>query len=125
MKTPYIRIGGEEGVKRLVKHFYDEMETESTVRPLYDLHPKPLDKIRHKFFEYLSGWMGGPPLFEQKYGHPRLRARHMPYPINSELKDQWMLCMDRALVATVKEKALRDQLRQAFDSLAEHMINRK
>ena len=94
-KTPYQIIGGEEGARNLANRFYDIMATDPYARPLYDMHPQPLDRIRQVFFEFLSGWLGGPDLFAEKYGHPRLRQRHMPFPIDESLRDQWMHCMVR------------------------------
>lgn len=120
--TPY-DILGEDGVRRLANHFYDVMESEPSVKPLLDIHPQPLDNIRQKFFEFLSGWMGGPSLFEQKYGHPRLRARHLPFTVNQDLKEQWMFCMNSALDHEVGNTVMREQLRNSFNQLAEHMIN--
>ncbi|MCC2616889.1 group II truncated hemoglobin [Aestuariibacter halophilus] len=121
--TPYKLIGGEQGVRALAERFYDIMSTDPQARDLLAIHPQPLDTIRQRFFEYLSGWMGGPPLFEQQYGHPRLRARHLPYAINETLRDQWMYCMHMALEDTVDNPALKDGLRQSFWQLATHMIN--
>ena len=85
----------------------------------------PWTAFDNVFFEYLSGWLGGPTLFEQKYGHPRLRARHMPYRIDHKLKQQWMLCMHQALDEVVSNPQLRTGLRHSFDQLAEHMINHR
>ncbi|MFN3711885.1 MAG: group II truncated hemoglobin, partial [Alishewanella aestuarii] len=96
-QTPYQLIGGEAAVRALANRFYDIMATAPEAKELYAIHPLPLDGIRQKFFEFLSGWLGGPALFEQKYGHPRLRARHLPFAVNQQLRDQWMFCMEQAL----------------------------
>lgn len=85
-KTPYEIIGGEQGARDLANRFYDIMATDPYAKPLYDMHPQPLDRIRQVFFEFLSGWLGGPDLFAEKYGHPRLRMRHMPFPIDQDLR---------------------------------------
>lgn len=122
-ETPYQRIGGEQQVRRLANLFYDYMENDAHVKPLLAIHPKPMDSIRIRFFEFLSGWLGGPPLFEQKYGHPRLRARHLPYQIDSKQRDMWMLCMNQALDDVVTDKLLKKQLQASFYQLATHMIN--
>ena len=82
-----------------------------------------MDSIRQRFFEYLSGWLGGPPLFESQYGHPRLRARHLPYKVTKSMRDQWMFCMDQALDEVVENPLLRKGLRQSFSQLADHMVN--
>lgn len=122
--TPYELIGGEAATRRLANLFYDIMETAPEAAELYAIHPLPLDVIRQKFFEFLSGWLGGPGLFEEKYGHPRLRARHMPFTVNPKLRDQWMFCMNKALAEVVTDKMLRDGLSEALGQLASHMINR-
>lgn len=122
-QTPYHIMGGEAAVRALANRFYDVMETAPQAAELYAIHPLPLDEIRQKFFEFLSGWLGGPQLFESKYGHPRLRARHMPFTVNQQLRDQWMFCMDQALNDVVTNKMLQAGIRQSIGQLATHMIN--
>ena len=122
--TPYDLIGREAGTRHLANTFYDIMETAPEAKELLAIHPQPMESIRQRFFEYLSGWLGGPPLFEKQYGHPRLRARHLPYKVTPEMRDQWMFCMNRALDTTVDNKQLREGLRQSLQQLATHMINR-
>ncbi|MCF2860241.1 group II truncated hemoglobin [Pseudoalteromonas sp. SMS1] len=122
-RTPYEILGGEQGTLAIANRFYDIMESDPYAKPLYDMHPLPLDRIRQVFFEFLSGWLGGPDLFAEKYGHPRLRMRHMPFPINQALRDQWMYCMDKALDIEVDNPLLREGLRKSFAQLATHMIN--
>jgi len=124
-ETPYSLIGEAQGVRDLVNAFYDEMETNIHLKELLAVHQQPLDGIREKFFEYLSGWLGGPPLFEQKYGHPRLRQRHMHVKITKKQSDLWMQCMRIALDKSVRDKEIKVQLLQAFHQLANHMINEK
>lgn len=121
--TPYQLMGGEAAVRALANRFYDIMETAPEAKALYAIHPLPLDTIRQKFFEFLSGWLGGPALFEEKYGHPRLRARHMPFTVNAQLRDEWMFCMNQALDEVVTDKLLREGIRQSIGQLASHMIN--
>lgn len=116
-------MGGEAAVRRLANRFYDVMETAPEAHELLAIHPQPLDAIRQKFFEFLSGWLGGPALFEEKYGHPRLRARHLPFTVNQQLRDQWMFCMNQALDEVVEDAMLREGLRQSLGQLASHMIN--
>jgi len=121
--TPYELIGGEEATRILANRFYDIMATAPEAAELYAIHPLPLDVIREKFFEFLSGWLGGPSLFEAKYGHPRLRMRHMPFTVTPELRDQCMFCMNKALDEVVTDKLLRGGLKEALGQLASHMIN--
>lgn len=119
----YEQIGGEEGVRRLVDRFYDLMDEKPEVKTLRDLHAKSLRVSRDKLFLFLSGWLGGPPLYVEKYGHPRLRARHLPFSIGVEERDQWLLCMNQALDEQIENEELRMQLKQAFARTADHMRN--
>lgn len=121
--TPYFRIGGEEKVRELANSFYDVMEHDPIAAELLAIHPQPLDRLRHVFFLYLSLWLGGPDDFQQQYGHPRLRARHLPFTVTPKLKEQWMYCMRKAMFATVDDIGLARKLLAALDQLAEHMIN--
>ena len=123
--TPYYRIGGEEKVRELANRFYDVMENDTYAGELLSIHPQPLDRIRHVFFLYLSLWLGGPDIYQQEFGHPRLRARHLPFTVSPALKEQWMYCMRKAMMTTVSDVALAQKLLQALDQLAEHMINTK
>ena len=123
--TPYYRIGGEEKVRALSNTFYDIMETDPLAKELLAIHPLPLQRIRNVFFLYLSLWLGGPDDYQKKFGHPRLRARHLPFSVTPELKAQWMYCMRKAMFKTVDDTALAQQLLEALDQLAEHMINSK
>ena len=121
--TLYQIIGGETGTRDLAEAFYDEMETNIHLQALLAIHKQPLDNIRIKFFEFLSGWLGGPGLFEKKYGHPQLRARHMPFKVTKKQSELWMLCMNNAMRKTIKDCEIEQQLRQAFNRLAVHMVN--
>lgn len=122
-QTPYQLLGGEIRVRAIANRFYDIMASDPVAAPLYAIHPLPLDSIRERFFEFLSGWFGGPSLFEQKYGHPRLRMRHMPFTIDAQMYQQWMYCMNKTLDIEVDNPLLREALKRQFDALAQHMIN--
>jgi hemoglobin len=99
------------------------MDSLPEARKIRDLHAKSLRASREKLFLFLSGWLGGPDLYVQKYGHPRLRMRHMPFAIGREERDQWMLCMRRALDDMQLDAGLRNHLEQAFWRTADHMRN--
>lgn len=116
-------IGEDDGTRALANAFYDEMETNIHLKELLAVHQLPLDDIREKFFKYLSGWLGGPPLYENEYGHPRLRARHLDVKVTKKQRDLWMLCMNNALNKVVENEELKVYLRQTFSQLATHMIN--
>jgi hemoglobin len=122
-KTPYEMIGRELGARAIANRFYDIMANDEYAKPLYDMHPQPLDRIRQVFFEFLSGWLGGPDLFVKKHGHPMLRKRHIPFPIDQNLRDQWMYCMNKTLDIEIDNPLLREGLKQSLAQLANHMIN--
>lgn len=124
MKTPYERLGGEQAVRELVDRFYDYMESLEEARGIRALHAKSLRGSREKLFLFLSGWLGGPDLYIQKYGHPRLRARHLPFPIGERELDQWMLCMSKAMEDMDIDNSLKKQLKSAFHNTADHMRNK-
>ncbi len=92
---------------------------------LVAIHPQPLTRIREVFALYLTMWLGGPNTYEQQFGHPRLRARHLPFAVTPALKEQWIYCMRKAMHQHVKDKALANQLLAALNQLAEHMVNSK
>jgi len=123
-KTAYELIGGEEGVRRLVNRFYDLMDELQEVKVLREMHAKSLKGSREKLFLFLSGWLGGPDLYVQQYGHPRLKARHLPFSIGVTERDQWMLCMNRALQEVGVDETLRKVLGEAFWKTADFMRNR-
>jgi hemoglobin len=123
-KTQYEKLGGEEGVRQLVTYFYDEMDTDPQVKELRDTHNADLSDAREKLFLFLSGWLGGPSLYIEKYGHPRLRQRHMPFSIGVVERNQWLHCMDKALTKMNIEKAMHDELIKAFFNTADFMRNK-
>ena len=121
-ETPFERLGGEPAVRALVDRFYDLMDELPEAAPIRAMHPKDLRMSREKLFLFLCGWMGGPPLYVQRFGHPRLRRRHFPFAISDDEAEQWLLCMDRAL-EDVDDPELVDFLRGAFRRTALHMRN--
>ena len=122
--TAYELFGGEEKVRELVDRFYDLMDELDEAKELRAMHAKSLKASREKLFLFLSGWLGGPDLYVQKYGHPRLRARHMPFSIGVQERDQWMLCMNRAMEDVGMEEGLRKTLGEALGKTADFMRNR-
>lgn len=121
----YERIGGEEKVRQLVDRFYDLMHEKPDAHDVRQMHAKSLKASREKLFEFLSGWMGGPNLYIEKRGHPRLRMRHMPFSIGTDARDQWLMCMDQALDEVVEDEGVREELRDSFVRIADHMRNRR
>ena len=120
----YERLGGEEGLRRIVRAFYGFMDTLPEARGIREMHPENLEGSIEKLFLFLSGWTGGPQLFVEKFGHPMLRKRHMPFSIGKSERDQWMICMVNALEQEKIDDELRELLIDAFLRLADHMRNR-
>ena len=120
--TLYEQLGGEAGIRQLVTEFYDEMERNPDAAAILPLHAN-LEDARKKLFEYFSGWLGGPPLYTSKYGHPRLRARHMHVPIGVEERDAWLICMVNALKTMNLEEPVLLALLERIVPLADHMRN--
>jgi len=123
LDKPYDHLG-EEGVRRLVDRFYDLMDTLPEAAEVRAMHPRDLRGSREKLFWFLSGWLGGPPLYVERKGHPRLRMRHLPFAVDDAARDQWMLCMNRALDEVVAEPDLRAFLARQLGRVADHMRNR-
>jgi hemoglobin len=106
----------------LAETFYATIDDQSP--SLRTMLPNRLEGSIEKFYEYLSGWLGGPQLYVAKRGHPRLRMRHMPFPIGSFEVDEWLRCMTLTLDARGVEGALRSFLDERFANVAHHMANR-
>lgn len=119
----YQIVGGEEGIRRLVTRFYEIMDTEPKVAALRALHQPDLSEAREKLILFLSGWMGGPQLYVERYGHPMLRARHSPFPIGESERDQWVYCMVRAMHDVGIEEKVMIQLGNALWGVADFMRN--
>ena len=122
--TPFDRLGGESAVRTLVDRFYDLMDLEPAYVGLRGLHPPTLEGSRDKLFWYLCGWLGGPNHYVERFGHPMLRARHLPYAIGNAERDQWMACMTQALRECGVNAELARGLRHAFQGTADWMRNR-
>ena len=117
------RLGEEAGVRRLVDTFYDQMDSLPEAKTIRALHPGDLSSSRDKLFEFLCGWSGGPPLYTEKYGHPRLRMRHMPFPIGEAERDQWMLCMRNAMKICELDQEVVQFLEERLYQVADFMRN--
>ena len=122
--TFYDQIGGEQGLHALVERFYDLMDMEEDFRALRATHGPSLDSAREKLFLFLSGYLGGPDRYIEKYGHPMLRARHLPFSIGTQERDQWVACMGRAMMDQEVPEPLREHLVHAFFGVADWMRNR-
>jgi hemoglobin len=119
----YEWMGGEVVMRRLVDRFYDLMDEDPDYYGVRKLHPQDLSSSRQKLFMFLSGWTGGPPLYTDKYGEPRMRTRHMPFAIGVAERDQWLSCMNRAMEDIQLDEELRKNLARAFYQTADFMRN--
>ncbi len=123
--TPYEVIGGEAAIRTLVEKFYYYMDTLPEAKGIRDIHQADLTSAETKLFKYMTGWLGGPNLYIEEYGHPILRARHLPFAIGESERDQWMLCMNKAIEEVPMEPRLKTNLQTALQDLATHMINKE
>ena len=125
MPIPFEQIGGEDRVRALVERFYDLMELEPRYALLRAVHGDDLVRARQHLFWFLCGWLGGPQHYVERFGHPKLRARHMPFSIGVVERDQWLACMDQAMGETGVPERLREGLRNSFFRTADWMRNRE
>jgi len=123
--THFERIGGAEQVRALVVRFYQLMDELPEAYGIRKLHAPDLQGATDKLYKFLTGWMGGPQLYVEQYGHHMLRARHLPFSIGNTERDQWLMCMNQALDEVVEDAALRQELSAAFAKVADHMRNRE
>jgi len=122
-RTLYERIGGEEPLRLLVQRFYHHMDALKEAETIRWMHADNLQSAEDKLFMFLSGWMGGPSLYIEKFGHPRLRMRHITFSIGESERDQWMLCMKHALADVVTDQAFSDELYATLYGVADFMRN--
>ncbi|SFQ10864.1 hemoglobin [Geopseudomonas sagittaria] len=123
--TPYQLLGGEDGVRRLCEAFYDCMEQLPEAADIRRMHGEDLSGIRQKLFEFLSGWLGGPHLYAQKYGSICMTGPHRPFAIGPKERDQWLLCMDRALEQVGASEEVKAMLKQPLQAIADMIRNRE
>lgn len=124
LPTLFETLGGEPGIRALVDRFYDTMDVDADLAALRAVHGADLDQARNKLFWYLCGYFGGPQLYIERFGHPRLRARHLPYSIGILERDQWLLCMGRAMQDLEYPPGRVEQLLNVFFGVADWMRNR-
>jgi len=123
-RSAFDRVGGEPGTRALVDRFYDLMDLDPAFAELRALHPTTLDGSRDKLYWFLCGWLGGPQHYTDRFGHPMLRARHLPFSIGIRERDQWMACMRQAMVEVGLETTLAARLAESFFGTADWMRNR-
>lgn len=125
LNSLYDLMGGETGVRALVERFYNLMDSSPEAKDIRALHAASLKQSREKLFMFLSGWSGGPSLYIEKYGHPRLRQRHMPFSIGERERDQWLWCMKQAIDESDFLPAVKEHLKSRLSEVADFMRNQK
>ena len=123
-ETAFDRVGGEARVRALVDRFYDLMDLEPAYAELRAVHPSTLEGSRDKLFWFLCGWLGGPSHYTDRFGHPMLRARHLPFAIGIRERDQWMHCMQQAMAEVGLEPEFAQRLSASFFQTADWMRNK-
>ena len=121
--TLYDALGGAEPLRRLTRRMYELMATAAEAEAARAVHPPDLSGSERKFFEFMSGWLGGPPLFTDKHGPPMLRRRHFVAKIGPSEIAAWLFCFETAMDETLADPRLRDALREPIRRLAHHMRN--
>jgi hemoglobin len=128
-RTFFELLGGDESgtqnIRLLVETFYDIMDSDTKAKPLRDMHPSDLTSAREKLFMFLTGWTGGPQLYIERYGHPMLRKRHLPFAIGESARDQWMYCMIKAMHQLEYDEALMKKLANQLYGVADFMRNQQ
>jgi hemoglobin len=119
----YERLGGAPGLSAYVDHFYQIMSTDPAAGPIWAMHKRDLDDLKARLTAFLSGFVGGPVAYPQKYGAPMMRARHLPFPIGLEARDLWLNCAYRAIAATFADREAALQFARALAGFADHMRN--
>ena len=125
--TFYSLLGGEHGgtaaIRELVETFYDIMDSDIKAAPIRAMHPADLTASREKLFMFLTGWTGGPQLYIERYGHPFLRQKHMPFSVDESARDQWMYCMISAMHQLKMDEKLMQALATQLYGVADFMRN--
>ena len=120
-------LGGEEQgmetLRNLVETFYDIMDSDPKAQPIRAMHPADLTSAREKLFMFLTGWTGGPQLYIERYGHPMLRKRHLPFAVDESARDQWMYCMIKAMHQLKMDETLMTKLAEQLYGVADFMRN--
>ncbi|MBM3350400.1 MAG: group II truncated hemoglobin [Betaproteobacteria bacterium] len=126
-RTFFELLGGEAGgidkIRQLVEMFYDIMDTDPKAEGIRKMHQADLTAAREKLFMFLTGWTGGPQLYVERYGHPMLRKRHLPFPIDESARDQWMYCIIKAMHQLDYDEDLMKSLATQLYGVADFMRN--
>jgi hemoglobin len=119
MNTLY-EILGEQNLKLLVNEFYNRVFASEKIGPLFQ---NDRELIKEKQFLFLTQFFGGPQVYSEKYGHPKMRMRHLPHHITNEAKEEWLKCMNEAINSLQVHPELKKALYNSFPQIAQHMVN--
>ena len=123
----YDLLGGEPEaliqIREIVEAFYDVMDSDEKAKIIRQMHPEDLTSSREKLFMFLTGWTGGPQLYIERYGHPFLRRRHLPFKIGVDERDQWIYCMTKGMLNLKMEDQKIKALLNALYPIADFMRN--
>ena len=119
----YRRLGGDQPLRSFVARLYQYMDNLPEVKPVRDMHAMSLNEAGERLFNFMSGWLGGPKLYHQFYGEPRLRRRHMHIAIGNTERDQWLLCARKALDDMSWQPTESNELMQRLHEMANHLRN--
>ena len=124
-KTPFELIGSE-AVAQIALRFYEVMAAQEPALAAThkcDAEGRIAEEMQTKFALFLVGWLGGPQVYVEKHGHPRLRMRHQHIRIDKNMRDAWLRCMAVALDEAKLARPLREYLDERFYTMANHLIN--
>ncbi|GGB86336.1 globin [Marinobacterium zhoushanense] len=121
--TPY-EVLGEQKIRELTNAFYDIMDSLPEAAGIRAMHKADLNPMRERLAEYLIGWLGGPQIYAEKYGSVCMTGPHKGYAIGESERDQWLLCMHKALEAVEVEPQLREMLKAPLFAIADMVRNR-
>ena len=123
----YDLLGGEpeatNQIRDIVEAFYDVMDSDEKAKTIRQMHPEDLTSSREKLFMFLTGWTGGPQLYIERYGHPFLRRRHLPFKIGVDERDQWIYCMTKGMLNLKMDEKKIKALLNALYPIADFMRN--
>lgn len=123
-ESPYDRLGGAAVLRQLVDRFYDAMEQDPAASGIRQMHADDLGPIRDKLFDWLSGWAGGPAIYNARPDRTCIMSAHAPYAIGPAERDQWMACMRTALAGLELGDDVRAMFDAAFSRLSDGLRNR-
>ncbi|MCQ6559146.1 globin domain-containing protein [Paenibacillus mendelii] len=119
-RTTFDDVGGLEGVRRITEAFYPKVQQHPLLAPLF---PEDIMPVMEKQTKFLSQFFGGPSYYTDEYGNPKMRARHLPFPITPAHADAWLDCMRRALAETDLPDELQRFVLDRLSGPAYHFVN--